>query len=64
MNLNEKQAFIAMRYFLDDYYDRMPSDGLGGLLSDILPVDDNMPADPAAWEDWKAAIKRVMEEEN
>ncbi len=60
MNLNEKQAFLAMFYFLDDYYDKTSSDEIGSLLGDLSLLPDGKPADPAAWEDWKKAVRKVF----
>ncbi len=60
MNLNEKEAFIAMFYFLDAYFDRTKSDEIGSLLGDLTLLDDGKPADPAAWEDWQVAINKAI----
>ena len=63
MNLNEKEAFVAMFYFLDAYYDRTKSDAIGSLLGDLTMLADGKPADPAAWEDWQAAINKAKQHE-
>jgi hypothetical protein len=59
MKLTEKEAFKAMFYYLDACYDRRNSCDLGDLLGDLRLLADGMPADPAAWEDWQVAVKKV-----
>ena len=53
-----EQAFRAMFIFLNEYHRRTSGEAqLGGVLGDIqLNERDAMPADPAAWGDWLAAI--------
>jgi hypothetical protein len=60
--MSPEQAFAAMFVFLDEYYQRTNGKAvLADVLGDIqLLQDDGMPADPAAWEDWLAAIKAVL----
>lgn len=53
-----------MFIFLKDYYDRTGGTSeLGSVLSDIQMNlwADGLPADPAAWGDWLAAIDAVLE---
>ncbi len=59
--LSLEQAFQAMFVFLNDYYERTGGKAeLGEVLGDIqLNRADGMPADPAAWGDWLAAIDEV-----
>ena len=59
MTLTIKEAYLAMFYYLDDYYSKMPSDDLGNLLSDMALLPDGDPANPAAWEDWKKAVEKI-----
>lgn len=59
MNLTEKEAYLAMFYYLDAYYDRTKSDEIGSLLGDMTLLEDGSPADPAIWIDWKIAIEKV-----
>jgi hypothetical protein len=61
--LSAEQAFHAMFNFLVRYYNRTGQKGdLAAVLSDIQTVpSDGMPADPAVWADWLAAIKGVLE---
>jgi hypothetical protein len=62
--LSPEQAFRAMFIFLSDYYERTHGKGeLGAVLSDIQTIGaDGLPADPAAWGDWLAAIDLVFQE--
>ena len=62
--LSPEQAFRAMFFFLKEYYDRTGGTSeLSAVLSDIqLNRADSLPADPAAWDDWLAAIDAVLEE--
>lgn len=46
--------------FLEVYYDRTGSDQLGALLGGLAIDEDGQPMDPAAWEDWLAAVDDVM----
>ena len=59
--LSPEQAFRAMFIFLNEYYDRTGGTSeLGSVLSDIqLNRPDALPADPAAWDDWLAAVDAV-----
>jgi hypothetical protein len=59
--LSPEQAFQAMLIFLNEYDQRTAGKAeLGDVLGDIQLIGtDGMPADPAAWEDWLAAIKSV-----
>jgi hypothetical protein len=56
--LSPEQAFRAMFVFLSEYHRRTAGKAeLGDVLGDIqLNENDGMPADPAAWGDWLAAI--------
>jgi hypothetical protein len=62
VTISPEQAFAAMFIFLDEYYRRTSGKAaLADVLGDIqLLQDDGIPADPAAWGDWLAAIKAVL----
>jgi hypothetical protein len=60
--MKEPEAYQAMFRFLDDYYSRLPSDGLGQLLSEMQLADDGKPFDPAITEDWNAAVAAIQAE--
>ena len=60
--LSSEQAFQAMFVFLNEYYQRTSERAeLGDVLGDIQLNKDGMTADPAAWDDWLAAINEAME---
>jgi hypothetical protein len=61
--LSPEQAFRAMFIFLNEYHRRTSGDAqLGDVLGDIqLNESDAMPADPAAWGDWLAAIDEARD---
>jgi hypothetical protein len=59
--ISPERAFRAMFVFLSEYHHRTGgASELGSVLSDIQmnPTDD-LPVDPAAWDDWLAAIDAV-----
>lgn len=58
--LTELEAFKAMVYFLEKYYQRTASDDIGSLLGDLQLLQDGGTADPAAWEDWILAINTAV----
>lgn len=58
--LTLKEAFVAMRLFLEEYYQRTSSDDVGSLLGDLDFLDDGGTADPAAWEDWIECVEKVQ----
>lgn len=64
MTLNEKTAFVAMRYFLEAFYVRTSSDEIGALLGDLAPIGDGKTADPAAWGDWMDAVNKALAEKS
>ena len=60
--LSPEQAFNAMFVFLDQYYERTGrSPELGALLGELQLNSDGRPFDPAAWDDWLAAISKATE---
>jgi hypothetical protein len=61
--LSPEQAFDAMFTFLQRYYERTGGKGeVGAILGDIqINQRDGLPFDPAAREDWLAAINCVLE---
>jgi hypothetical protein len=56
--LNEREAFLAMTLFLDQFAERA-GDDLLTLLGDIALRPDGDTFDPAAWEDWIACVRQV-----
>ena len=61
--LSPEQAFNAMSVFLARYYERTGGKGdLAAILGDLqMNKPDGLPMDPAAWEDWLAAVNCVRE---
>ncbi len=62
--LTERQAFEVMALFLEGFYERTQSDDVGGLLSDLLILEDDTTADPAAWQDWMECVQKVLSVEH
>ncbi len=59
--LTSKQAYEAMFVFLEAIYRRIQSDDLGALLGSMSILEDGSTADPAVWDDWQVAVRRVKE---
>lgn len=60
--LTIRQAYDAMFYFLENYYEQTHSDDVASLLGD-LSMDiwaDGTPGDPAAWDDWLECVQKVL----
>lgn len=55
--MNELEAYKAMVKFLEKYYNRTKSDDIASLLGDMILIEAEKTADPAAWEDWLESIK-------
>jgi len=55
------QAYCAMFYFLEKWYEMTEPDDIGGLLSslDWTIWSDAFPIDPAVWGDWLEAVKKM-----
>ena len=60
--MREQAAYKAMVKFLEDRYEQMPSDALGGLLGELNLLPDGTPADPAVSADWDRALGKVDRE--
>jgi hypothetical protein len=63
-----KEAYIYMFATLDAYWDNAHDKDLGGILSGLSlwsPLSGNeRTADPAAWEDWRTAVRKVTEKDS
>lgn len=57
--LTTREAYAAMFAFLEEIYQRTDSDELGSLLGGMTLLPDGGTADPAAWADWEAAVRKV-----
>lgn len=58
--LNEREAFVAMSRFLEQFANRAGNDLLT-LLGDIHLEADGGPTDPAAGEDWMRCVRSVVD---
>ncbi len=59
LNLTEKQAYMAMFFYLEELYMKTKSDDLGGFLGSMVLLKDGKPVDSAVWEDWKKAVEKA-----
>jgi len=60
--LNPLQAYRAMFYFLEAYYERTGADDVGALLGSMQLLEDGMPADSAIWSEWLLVTTKVLRE--
>ena len=60
--LTIRQAFDAMVFFLENYYNETKSDDIGVLLGELsLQIwGDGMTGDPAAWDHWMESVQKVL----
>lgn len=65
MEMNLRESYLAMFYLLDGYYDTTKNNILGIILGSLNPnlFNDGMPADSAAWIDWKNCIQKTFNKE-
>jgi hypothetical protein len=45
--------------FLEGYFERTGADEIGALLGGLATDEDGQPMDPAAWDDWLAAVDQT-----
>ncbi len=57
--LSIREAYLAMFAYLDGLYKETEADYLGGLLGGMSLLEDEMTADPAAWQGWIEAVEKV-----
>lgn len=62
--ISSRLAFRAMAEFIAAHYARARAGDVATLLADIELQPDGQPGDPAAWDDWVAAIDRATAEES
>jgi hypothetical protein len=58
--ISEREAFIALRLFLEQFYARAGND-METLIADVTLEADGEPLDPAAWGDWLRCIAAAKE---
>jgi hypothetical protein len=59
MELNEREAFIAMSRFLYEYAARGEGYDLADLMGSIFLERDGSTTDPAQWTDWTRCVRAV-----
>ena len=59
--MTEEQAFAAMYFFLEENWKLNNSLEVGFLLGITSLLPDGKPVDPAMWQMWREASKRVLE---
>lgn len=52
-------AYRAMFEFLEGYLERTRADEIGALLGCMNLAGDGQPMDPAIWDDWMEAVRKV-----
>ncbi len=57
--MTTREAYIAMIYFLEQIYERTGSDDVGGLLGSMILTGNEETMDPALWNDWLDAVKKM-----
>lgn len=61
MTIGEREAFIAMKLFLEQFYSRAGND-METLIADITIEADGQRLDPAAWSDWMRCVAKARED--
>jgi hypothetical protein len=61
-SMTEREAFVAMSRFVWQFANRA-GDDLLTLLGDIRLEADGRTTDPAAWNDWMACVRSVIDDE-
>ncbi len=56
--LTIREAFLAMSDFIWRFA-QAAGDDLITLIGDTSLMEDGMPTDPAAWDDWLASVERI-----
>lgn len=59
--LTPEQAFLAMFYYLDDYWHRFENAERRDVLGDLQPAEAGSSSDAAAWDDWMQCVRRVAD---
>jgi hypothetical protein len=56
--ISEREAFVALRLFLEQFYARAGND-METLIADVTLEKDGLPLDPAAWDDWVRCVEEA-----
>lgn len=57
--MTDEQAYAAMFYFLNQFYQHTKSDDVGGLLG-AMSLVQGTPADPTIAEEWEEAVEFAL----
>ena len=58
--MTDKQAYAAMFYYLEQYYNRGKSDEIGWMLGDMSLLEDGSTADSAVEQEWQEAVDYAL----
>lgn len=58
--MTEDEGYAAMFHFLNEYWERLRSDDLGGILSSMLLHSDGSPVDPKVRVEWAKAVDKAL----
>jgi hypothetical protein len=59
-----KDSFNFMVSTLSGYYAKTHNDELGGMLGGFDTSIGGRPFDPAAWDDWISAVRKISKKDN
>ncbi len=59
--LTHKEAFMAMKSFLEKFYEETNSEDVGVILGELSSDiwQDGSTGDPACWDEWIKCIEKV-----
>lgn len=57
--MNLKESYFFMYGFFSNYYFMTHHDEMGALLGEFTILEDGIPGDPAAWEDWSESVQKI-----
>lgn len=60
--ITAEQAFKAMFFFLDHYWERCPLEYLGGILGELNITDNGTTMDTAAGIEWLECLEKAIQE--
>jgi|GEM_PF-450651 len=60
--LSVLQTYNVMVRFINYYYQRISSNGIAVMLSNMAFLKDGSTADPAIWQDWMQSVKKIEHE--
>ncbi len=63
MILTAEDGFAAMFEFLNSYWNEFKTANLTDVLSEMNPAQRGQSSDPAAWQDWMKAVRKVTNRE-